>query len=196
MYEYIAGRLDEITPTEAIVEAAGVGYKALISLGTFSALQHRKDEQVKIYTYHIVREDDETLYGFFDRDERAVFALLVSVSGVGPLSARMILSAMTADETREAILTNDVNRFKAVKGVGLKTAQRIILELKDKIGKGGEEFSFANASPATAVRSEAVSALTLLGFQKQAVEKTVDKILKEESGCTLEDLIKKSLKIL
>lgn len=196
MYEYIAGRLDEITPTEAIVEAAGVGYKTLISLGTFSALQHRKDEQVRIYTYHIVREDDETLYGFFDRDERAVFALLVSVSGVGPLSARMILSAMTADETREAILTNDVNRFKAVKGVGLKTAQRIILELKDKIGKGGEEFSFAGASPSVAVRSEAVSALTLLGFPKQAVEKTVDKILKEDSLCTLEELIKKSLKIL
>lgn len=196
MYEYIIGRLDEITPTEAIVEAAGVGYKALISLSTFSSLQNQKDNSVKIYTYHIVREDDESLYGFFDKNERAVFANLVSVSGVGPGSARMILSSMNADEVRQAILGNDVNRFKAVKGIGLKTAQRLILELKDKIGKGGEDFSFEDNAGTGAVRNEALSALTLLGFQKQAVEKVLGSILKENPNVTLEEVIKKALKLL
>ena len=117
MYEYINGRLDEITPTEAIVEAGGIGYKLLISLSTFSALQNSKDQLVKIFLHHQVREDDESLYGFATRDERHVFTHLVSVSGVGPGSARMILSSMNPEEVRTAILGNDVNRFKAVKGM-------------------------------------------------------------------------------
>jgi len=196
MYEYIVGRLDEITPTEAVIEAAGVGYKTLISLSTFSNLQNQRDATVKVYTYHIVREDDEALYGFFDKNERAVFAHLVSVSGVGPGSARMILSSMNADEVRQAVLGNDVNRFKAVKGIGLKTAQRLILELKDKIGKGGEEFSFENNGAGSALREEAISALTLLGFSKPAVEKVVGAILKETPGITIEEIIKKALKML
>ena len=195
MYEYITGRLEEITPTDAIVEACGVGYDLQISLSTFSRLQGAQGQIVKLYTSHLVREDDETLYGFADKAERSVFLQLISVSGVGPGSARMILSAMTADEVREAVLSNDVNKFKAVKGIGLKTAQRVILDLKDKIGKGGESFSFeAPGSRSSAVREEALSALTLLGFAKPAVEKTLDKLLKEQSDCTLEELIKRALK--
>ena len=195
MYEYITGRLEEITPTDAIVEACGVGYDLQISLSTFSRLQGAQGKNVKLYTTHLVREDDETLYGFADKAERSVFLQLISVSGVGPGSARMILSAMTADEVREAVLSNDVNKFKAVKGIGLKTAQRVILDLKDKIGKGGETFSFETpGSSSSAVREEALSALTLLGFAKPAVEKTLDKLLKEQPDCTLEELIKRALK--
>ena len=195
MYEYITGRLEEITPTDAIVEACGVGYDLQISLSTFSRLQGAQGQTVKLYTSHLVREDDETLYGFADKAERSVFLQLISVSGVGPGSARMILSAMTADEVREAVLSNDVNKFKAVKGIGLKTAQRVILDLKDKIGKGGETFSFETpGSSSSAVREEALSALTLLGFAKPAVEKTLDKLLKEQPDCSLEDLIKRALK--
>ena len=195
MYEYITGRLEEITPTEAIVEACGVGYDLLISLSTFSKLQGAQGKQVKLYTTHLVREDDESLYGFADKAERSVFVQLISVSGVGPGSARMILSAMTADEVREAVLSNDVNKFKSVKGIGLKTAQRVILDLKDKIGKGGDTFTFeAQSGSSSAVREEAQSALTMLGFAKPAIEKTLDKLLKENPDLTLEELIKRALK--
>lgn len=196
MYEYITGRLEEITPTDAIVEACGVGYDLIISLSTFSKLQGAQGTNVKLYTYHQVREDDESLFGFADRGERGVFIQLISVSGVGSGSARMILSAMTADEVKEAILTGDVNRFKAVKGIGLKTAQRIIIDLKDKIGKGSGEFYFDAAPASSPVREEAQGALTMLGFSKPAIEKTLDKLLKESPDCSLEDLIKKALKLM
>ena len=197
MYEYITGQLAEITPTDAIVEACGVGYDLLISLSTFSKLQNSLGQNVKLYTRHLVRDDDESLFGFADRSERAVFTDLISVSGVGPGSARMILSSMTADETRQAVIAGDVGRFKAVKGIGLKTAQRIIIDLKDKIGKGGGEFAFETApSGGSAVREEATGALTMLGFSKPAVEKTLDRLLKEKPDCTLEELIKKALKMM
>ena len=196
MYEYITGSLEEITPTDAIVEACGVGYDLLISLSTFSKLQDARGKAVKLYTYHLVREDDESLFGFADKAERAVFVQLISVSGVGPGSARMILSAMTADEVKEAVATGDVNKFKAVKGIGLKTAQRVIIDLKDKIGKASGEFPFETATVASPVRDEALGALTMLGFAKPAVEKTLDKLLKENPSTTVEDLIRKALKIM
>ena len=196
MYEYITGRLEEISPTDAIVEACGIGYDLVISLSTFSKLQSAQGQTVKLYTYHQVREDDESLFGFADRGERSVFTQLISVSGVGAGSARMILSAMTADEVKEAILTGDVNRFKAVKGIGLKTAQRIIIDLKDKIGKGGGEFSFETAPASSPVREEAFGALTMLGFAKPAIEKTLDKLLKEKPDYTVEELIKRALKLM
>ena len=197
MYEYITGRLEEITPTDAIVEACGVGYDLIISLSTFSKLQGAQGKNVKLYTCHQVREDDESLFGFADKAERAVFIQLISVSGVGPGSARMILSAMTADEVKEAILMGDANKFKAVKGIGLKTAQRIIIDLKDKIGKGSGEFAFETSpSAASPVREEALGALTMLGFAKPAVEKTLDKLLKEKADYSVEELIKKALKAL
>lgn len=196
MYEYITGKLEEITPAEAIVEACGVGYKLQISVSTFSVLKNSGGAAVKIFTHHIVREDDELLFGFATKAEREVFVQLLSVSGIGAGSARMILSSMTADEVKTAILSNDVNKFKAVKGIGLKSAQRVILELKDKIGKGGEEFTFEDRSAGGAVREEALSALTLLGFAKPAVEKAVGSLLRENPSITLEELIKKALKIL
>lgn len=196
MYEYITGQLVEITPTDAVVEACGVGYNLSISLSTFSKLQSSAGEKVKLYAFHIVREDDEQLYGFADKDEREVFTRLVSVSGVGPGSARMILSAMTSDEVRNVIISNDVNRFKSVKGIGLKTAQRVIIELKDKIGRGSGEFQFEVAAQSSALRDEAQSALTILGFAKPAVEKVLNSILKENSVGSLEEVIKKALKIL
>jgi Holliday junction DNA helicase RuvA len=196
MYEYITGTLAEITPTDAIVEAYGVGYDLFISLSTFSRLQGAQGKTVKLYTCHLVREDDEALYGFADKAERAVFLQLISVSGVGPGSARMILSAMTADEVREAVLSNDVGKFKAVKGIGLKTAQRVILDLKDKIGKGSELFPFEATTGSSAVRDEAMGALTMLGFAKPAVEKTLNALLKDQPDCSLEDLIKRALKMM
>ena len=196
MYEYITGTLTEITPTDAIVEAYGVGYDLMISLTTFSKIQNACGGPVKLYTCHLVREDDESLYGFADKMERAVFLQLIAVSGVGPGSARMILSAMTPQEVREAVVTNDVKKFKSVKGIGLKTAQRVIIDLKDKIGKASGEFPFETATVASPVRDEALGALTMLGFAKPAVEKTLDKLLKEKSDYTVEELIKRALKMM
>ena len=196
MYEYITGRLEEITPTDAIVEACGVGYDLLISLSTFSKLQGAQGKQVKLYTSHLVREDDESPYGFADKAERSVFVQLISVSGVGPGSARMILSAMTPQEVREAVVTNDVKKFKSVKGIGLKTAQRVIVDMKDKVDQQSGEFAFETTTGVSTVREEAVSALTLLGFPKASVEKVVSELLKENATLALEGVIKLALKML
>ncbi|MBP9991915.1 MAG: Holliday junction branch migration protein RuvA [Bacteroidales bacterium] len=198
MYEYIKGILTEISPAEAIVEACGVGWKLAISLTTFSPLQSLAGQEVKLFTHHHLREDDEQLFGFFTKDERAVFQQLISVSGIGAGSARMILSSMTADETRSAILGGDTGRFKAVKGIGLKSAQRIILELKDKIDKTavGDLPVMAAVGGDSAVREEARSALVLLGFSRPAVEKVLSAILQQTPDITIEALIKKALKML
>jgi len=196
MYEYISGSLTEITPAEAIVEAGGVGYRLLISLSTFSSLQNLQNQNIKIFTHHLVKEDDEALFGFATKSERSVFTHLISVNGVGPGSARMILSAMNPEEVQVAIVSQDANRFKSVKGIGLKTAQRIILELKDKIGKieDGSSSEFFGTAAESSVREEAQSALILLGFAKPAVEKVLAALLKQEPTLTLEQLIKKALK--
>lgn len=194
MYEYITGTLTEITPTDAIVEAYGVGYDLIISLSTFTKIQNACGGPVKLYTCHLLREDDESLYGFADKLERAVFLQLISVSGVGPGSARMILSAMTPEEVREAVVTNDVKKFKSVKGIGLKTAQRVIVDLKDKVDQSSGEFAFETTSGVSAVREEAVSALTLLGFPKASVEKVVGELMKENAALALEAIIKLALK--
>ena len=198
MYEYIKGILTEISPAEAIVEACGVGWKLAISLTTFSPLQSFAGQEVKLFTHHHLREDDEQLFGFFTKDERVVFQQLISVSGIGAGSARMILSSMTADETRSAILGGDTGRFKAVKGIGLKSAQRIILELKDKIDKTavGDLPVMAAVGGDSAVREEARSALVLLGFSRPAVEKVLSAILQQTPDITIEALIKKALKML
>ena len=190
--------MTEITPAEAIVETCGIGYRLAISLSTFSPLQSCAGQEVKLFTHHYVREDDEQLYGFYTKDERLVFQQLISVSGIGAGSARMILSSMTADETRAAILGGDTNRFKAVKGIGLKSAQRIILELKDKIDKTavGDSPVLTSAGGDSAVREEARTALVLLGFARPAVEKVLSAILQETPDITIEALIKKALKML
>ena len=196
MYEYITGTLTELTPTDAIVEACGVGYDLMISLSTYSKIQTACGQHVKLFACHIVREGDESLYGFSDKMERAVFLQLIAVSGVGPGSARMILSAMTPMEVREAVIANDVKKFKSVKGIGLKTAQRIIVDMKDKVDQSSGEFTFETTTGVSTVREEAVSALTLLGFPKTSVEKVVSELLKENASLALEGVIRLALKML
>ncbi len=175
------------------MECHGIGFRLQISLNTYDRLQGQKE--VKIYVYHHIREDEETLYGFCDKEERRIFTLLIGVSGIGPNTARMVLSSLTADEVSTAVISGDVNRIKGVKGIGLKTAQKVIIELKDKISKGGAELDLSGGT-AGANTSEACSALVMLGFTKNAVEKTVASIVKKEPGLSLEDIIKKALKML
>lgn len=195
MYDYIKGELTELTPTEVVLENNQIGYKILISLQTYSRL--KMAESTRLYIYHHIREDIEQLYGFYDKDERALFCNLIEVSGIGPNSARMMLSSLSSDEIRGAIISGDVNKLKSIKGIGLKTAQRLLIELKDKMVKrsSGDDFSGSFTIPqAGKQREEAASALVLLGFSKANVEKVLDLLLKENPTYTLEELIKLSLK--
>ena len=196
MYDYVKGRLEELNPAQAVVEAGGFGYRILISLQTYSALESKVGTEVKVYLYHYLREDDEGFFGFSTKDERSLFELLISVSGIGPSTARMVLSSMTSDELSAAIVAEDINKIKSIKGIGLKSAQRLVLELKDKIVKGGgKDASFIGAQ-GNPYREEAATALVLLGFPKAAVEKTLDKLVKDNKDASLEDLIKQALKML
>jgi len=196
MYDYISGNIAELTPTKLILDNNGIGYQIIISLQTFSKLEDIKDN-AKVFVYHLVKEDIEALYGFADKGERAVFTQLISVSGIGPNTACIMLSSLSVDEIKTAILTGDVNKIKSVKGIGLKTAQRTILELKDKIGKTSTDASeLLKTNPNSEIEEEAKSALILLGFNKSNVEKVISKVLKEDQKCKLEDLIKRSLKLL
>ncbi len=193
MYDYIKGSLAEVTPTEAVVENNGIGYKLQISLQTYADIQALS--HVKLYIYHHLREDVELWYGFHKKEERSIFMMLIEVSGIGPNTARMMLSSMTDEEIKNAIISGDVNRIKSIKGIGLKTAQRVIIELKDKIIKGGNtamETLLPNTNSAN--MEEALSALVLLGFAKNAAEKVLQGILKENPNYSLEDLIKIALK--
>lgn len=193
MIDYIKGQLTEINPTEAIVETSGIGYRILISLQTYEGLNGRND--VKIYIHHYIREDEELYYGFASKDERELFRLLISVSGIGASTARMMLSSLTSDEIRNAIIAEDINKIKSIKGIGLKSAQRLILELKDKVIKGGgSESSVLFSSTSNAATEEAVTALVMLGFTKANVTKAVNAVLKEKPESSLEEIIKLSLK--
>lgn len=193
MYEYIIGKVTEVTPTECIIEANSIGYKALISLQTYS--QIKVDQIIKLYLHHHLREDSELFFGFFTKDERMIFNLLIEVNGVGPNTARMMLSSMNSDEVRNAIITGDINKLKSVKGVGLKTAQRILIDLKDKIVKSpAGEISVNLGFASSPLKEEAFSALTTLGFPKGNVEKILDAILIENPNLKLEDIIKQALK--
>ena len=195
MYDYIIGKIAELTPTTIILENNGIGYYINISLQSYSALQGK--ESAKIFIYHHIREEDQQFYGFVEKAEREVFVHLISISGIGPNTARMMLSSLNREEITSAIINNDVNKIKSVKGIGLKTAQRVIIELKDKIGKGSSSATdILAAETNSAITSEATTALVLLGFNKALVEKTIKKIQSEEPAITLESLIKKSLKIL
>lgn len=197
MYEYITGKLVELYPTEAVVECGGFGYRIQISLSTYTKIQKSGSESIKLLLYHHIREEEEDFYGFFDKAERELFKQLISVSGIGPNTARMMLSSMSADELGTAIITQDTNKIKSVKGIGLKTAQRVILELKDKIGKGtAEQFQFEPEVASAPVRDEALSALVLLGFAKPAAEKAIAAVIRESPAVTLEEMIKKALKLL
>lgn len=194
MYEYIKGKVIELNPAETVIECGGIGYDIMISLQTFEALKNGQD--AKVFLYHYLKEDDEQLYGFATKNEREIFKQLISISGVGVGTARMILSSLTADELRNAILSEDENRIKAVKGIGLKSAQRIILELKDKIAKGEEAATITalgNSSNKAEVE-EATSALEMLGFSKSNINKVVSSIIKNNPSTKVEEIIKEALK--
>ena len=196
MIEYIKGELTEITPALAVIECNGVGYGVNVSLNTYSAIQGKKD--VKLYIYEAIREDAYVLYGFASKQERELFLLLITVSGIGGNTARMILSALSPSELCNVISSGNEKLLKTVKGIGLKTAQRIIVELKDKIATIGVDsamlVSTVVSSVQTEIYEEAVSALTMLGFAQAPSQKVVASILKEEPDAAVEKVIKLALK--
>lgn len=196
MIEYIKGELAEITPAMAVVDCNGVGYGVNVSLNTYSAIQGKKE--VKLFVYEAIREDAYVLYGFATKQERELFLMLITVSGIGGNTARMILSALSPSELCNVISSGNEKLLKTVKGIGLKTAQRIIVELKDKIALMGGEPSSALPLPVTAVHSEvyeeAIAALTMLGFAPAPSQKVVSAILKEEPSAAVEQVIKLALK--
>lgn len=193
MIEYIKGNVTEKSPTMAVVECNGIGYGINISLNTYSAIQNLTN--CKLYIYEAIREDAHILYGFFDKQERELFLLLISVSGIGGNTARMILSALSPSELSNVITSENATLLKTVKGIGLKTAQRIIVDLKDKIKLTGTSESGIPFTPQVSeIQSEAVSALTMLGFNPAASQKVVIAILKEEPEATVEQVIKLALK--
>ncbi len=193
MYDYLKGRLVEKTPTYIIVDVGGVGYMINISLTTYSKI--KDDEVVKIYTHFAVREDAHTLYGFYDINERSLFGLLITVSGVGANTARLILSSLTTEEAYDAIVQSKANVLQGVKGIGGKTAQRIIIDLKDKLIKSGIELEKIDQVHNT-IREEALSGLLILGFNKPGAEKAIDKILRNDNTIGVEGLIKEALKMM
>ena len=195
MINYIKGKIIEITPTDTVIECNNIGYNILISLNTFSDLENK--DNITIYIHHHLREDEELYYGFSTKDERELFRLLISVSGIGTNTARMMLSSLNPEEIRNAILSEDLNRIKSIKGIGLKTAQRLILELKDKITKGEgiitSSPTLINNNP---IINEATTALVMLGFTKPNINKVLPKILKDSPDLSLENIIKLALKAL
>lgn len=193
MIAYLEGKINYKAPTNIFLDIGGIAYDVQISLNTFAEIENL--EKVKLFTQLIVREDAHSIYGFFTAEEKDLFVKLISVSGIGPNTARVILSYMTPNETKSAILRDNVVAFKKVKGVGPKTAQRIILDLKDKVAKEGLELEAIGMSPDNAIRSEALSALQSLGFNKNAVSKSLDKVLKENPSISqVENLVKAVLR--
>lgn len=195
MFAYLKGKLAYQDPTFVIIDIQGVGYEVKISLNTYSKIKDQ--ENVQVYTYFHVKEDAQTLFGFADQHEKSIFEHLISISGVGPSTGLMVLSSLSPQEVEEAILNEDVRSIQAVKGIGAKTAQRIILELKDKIGKSAASGDLINipTSGKSAIRNEALAALVTLGINKSAAQKSIDKVLKQSSSdLSLEELIKLALK--
>lgn len=193
MIDYIKGQIIELTPTELVLDNHGIGYSILISLQTYEAFE-LKTEAVA-YIHHYIREDEELYFGFATKDERELFRLLISVSGIGVASARMMLSTLTSEEIRQAILSEDVNRIKSVKGIGLKSAQRLVLELKDKVMKGeGAETQVLFRTDGGAVAEEATTALVMLGFTKANIGKVLPGIMKDNPAAKVEEIIKAALK--
>lgn len=193
MIEYISGQIIDLTPTSVILECNGIGYFLNISLTTYSALSSK--DSSKLYVYEAIREDAYILYGFLDRRERELFLLLISVSGVGPNTARMILSSLTPPELEQVIASGNVNMLKGVKGIGAKTAQRIIVDLKDKIKRGGDTLNISTPSNSE-VQEEALAALVMLGFSQVQSQKAIQKLLKESPLMTVEEVIKAALKMM
>lgn len=191
MYEYIKGSLAEVTPTYAVVECGGIGYYVNISVNTYSQIATEKN--VMLFLHQIVREDALLLYGFFSKEERTFFRQLISVSGIGANTACVMLSSMTVNEIAGAIMTGNENAIKSVKGIGLKTAQRVIIELKDKVAGVGYAEE-ANYGVSSTIKEEALSALVMLGFVKAQAAKVIDKIVAQGGVTDVEGLIKQALK--
>ena len=193
MYAFISGKIAEITPAYAIVDNHGIGYFINITLNTFAAIGEQTE--VKLYTHLQVLEDAHNLFGFYTAKERDMFELLISVSGVGCNTARLILSSLTVDELSTAIASEDIRTIQAVKGIGSKTAQRLVVDLKDKVKK--TDFTETIAEPLNnTVKNEALSALVILGFSKNAASKALDKLLKQSPDAPVEVLIREALKLL
>ncbi|MBP1663216.1 MAG: Holliday junction helicase subunit RuvA [Bacteroidetes bacterium] len=196
MIDYIKGEITELTPANVVLETGGVGYFINISLTTYTALNGKTEAQ--LFVYEAIREDAHSLFGFMSRDERQLFLLLISVSGIGANTARVIMSSYTASEIQQMIAGGDVVSLNAIKGIGTKTAQRIIVDLKDKILKVGAGTDlkgglFPTSSP---VRDETVAALVMLGFAASASQKVVDKIIKDDPSLPVEKVLKLALKLL
>ena len=201
MIEYIRGIVDELTPTQAIIEAkSGVGYALSISLNTYTAIQNKNE--VRLFVYEVIREDAYLLFGFATRTERELFELLISISGVGGQTARMILSAFTPADLANIVQSEDVRSLKSVKGIGPKAAQRIIVELKDKManfmgsGTASQTAEGANVTVSSPVVDEAVQALAVLGFSPAPTQKVVMQIVKDDPSIPVEGIIKKALNML
>ena len=197
MIDYISGHIAELTPTRVVIDNHGIGYAMEISLQTYAELEGKEDAKLFVHHHLQNNSDVEMYYGFSNRDERSLFQTIIGVSGVGVNSARMILSSLSADEFRSAILSENVNVIKSVKGIGLKTAQRMILELKDKIVKGeGTAPEVLFTAEKNAAMEEASSALQMLGFSKPNINKALQAIVKSNPNAKVEDLIKAALKML
>ena len=190
MITYIKGRLIEKTPTKIVVESSGIGYEINISLNTFERILD--EENIKIYTYLQRKEDSDILFGFSEKSERAIFQQLISVSGIGPSTARTILSSISPKEIKDAVWSEDIDRIKSIKGIGLKTAQRLVIELKDKV-ELFDKKDLDLSSEMYDIKKEALLALSVLGFNKQKSEKIVSKIYFENKEIELQELIKQSL---
>ncbi len=194
MYDFIAGKVDRITPTEVVIDCNGLGYLLHISLNTFEVLKDQK--QVKVFAHLIVREDSHTLYGFATTNERQLYVKLVGVNGVGPSTARMILSSMRVDDVVSAISNNNIAVLKTIKGIGPKAAQRLVVELQDKLGGIGTDAAYTLSGGSTQM-DEAMEALMALGFAKPAIAKILLRISADAgNNATTEELIKKSLQLL
>lgn len=201
MIEYISGKLARVAPTEAVIETAGIGYLLNISVNTYSAIA--KLPEVKLYVHEIIREDTHDLFGFFTEEERALFRLLISVSGVGANTARIILSSLSPSQLKMCILAGDADKLKSVKGIGLKTAQRLIVDLKDKVNAAelaaiSGDFkaeAMVNAVDSEA-RAEALAALVMLGYQKAQAQKALSKVYNADPSATVESAIKQALSML
>jgi len=193
MFDYIEGKIAELNPTHCVIDTGGTGYMINISLNTYTIIQSLS--LVKLYIHHVIREDTHILFGFNDKAEREMFRLLITVTGIGANTARMMLSSLSITDIQQAIITANSALLQSIKGIGSKTAQRIVVDLRDKLGKektSGELFALTD----NRLKEEALSALVILGFNKTEVDKVLNRLLAEEGTLSLEDLIKKALKLL
>jgi Holliday junction DNA helicase RuvA len=193
MYDYISGKIVQSSPAHVVIDNGGIGYFINIPLNAYTILKDKKEAQ--LFVHENIREDAYNFFGFIDMEERELFRQLISVSGIGPNTARMMMSSMQSNEIKTAILTGNVDQLKAIKGIGLKTAQRIIVELKDKLGKEPADQKIFTESNNT-VKEEALSAFVMLGFTRAASLKALEKIMQSQPDCKVETLIRLALKML